>query len=214
MHLTCTEAYVVTAGRGRLQTLSAAGPTTQELSPGDVVWFTPGTIHRAVNDGDLQVLVIMQNGGLPEAGDAVMTFPPSYLTTEHYPATASILDADGQPDQERARARRDLALQGFTELLHQWNVGNHAALDDFYHAAAALVAPRLKEWKRVVEDGAAAAAAATLDQIEALHRVDASHLSRAQVNRIANPGSETLGMCGFLRAYDPLRRLGPERPAP
>lgn len=206
MHLTCTEAYVVIGGRGRLQTLNHTGPSVQDLVPGDVVWFTPGTIHRAINDGDLHVLVIMQNSGLPEAGDAVLTFPPEYLTTEHYAAAVAVLDPDGQPSGERARARRDLAVAGFTELRNQWQAGNQSALDDFYRRATELVAPRLGAWRKLVEDGAAATTAAALDHIDALGRADATHLIRASVNRIPAPAETTLGMCGYLHAYDPVRR--------
>ena len=211
MHLTCSEAYLVLQGRGRLETLSRSGPTTQVLTPGDIVWFTPGTIHRAVNDGDLQVLVIMQNSGLPEAGDAVMTFPPAHLTRDTYPVAASLVGADNTPSPERARARRDLAIEGFTTLLHQWELGNPQALEAFYGAAADLVAPRLAEWERIVEDGAAAAAEAALVQIEALRHGDTSHLELASVHRLAGPPGNTLGMCGFLTAYDPARR-GVPRP--
>ncbi|HEU5428053.1 MAG TPA: cupin domain-containing protein [Actinocrinis sp.] len=210
MHLACTEAYVVVGGRGRLQTLNHTGPSVQELNPGDVVWFTPGTIHRAINDGDLHVLVIMQNGGLPEAGDAIMTFPPECLTAEHYRTAASVLDDDGKPSEGRARRRRDLAVEGFTELVRQWELGSHCALDAFYDAAAALVAPRLTQWRALIEQGAVATAAAALGHIEALRAADTTHLKRAAVDRIPSPPQTTLGMCGFLRAYDPLRRLGPQ----
>lgn len=210
MHLTCTEAYVVISGRGRLQTLSHSGPTVQNLEPGDVVWFTPGTIHRAVNDGDLRVLVIMQNSGLPEAGDAVMTFPPAHLTAEGYRNAASVLGADGEPSEQRAQARRDLAVEGFTELLLQWEQGNHTALDEFHQRAAALVSPRLAEWRRLIEDGAAAVAAAAVDHVDALQDGRLTHLRDASVQRIPSPPRTTLGMCGFLHAYDPVRRLGPD----
>lgn len=211
MHLTCTEAYVVLGGLGRLQTLNHTGPSVQELNPGDVVWFTPGTIHRAINDGDLHVLVIMQNSGLPEAGDAVMTFPPEYLSAERYGATASVLDDGRNPSEERARARRDLAVEGFCELLRQCEAGDYSALDHFYRQAAALVAPHLDTWQKLVEEGAAAAAAKALEQIDALRAADAGHLKHAAVNRIASPPQTTLGMCGFLHAYDVARRRGPQR---
>jgi mannose-6-phosphate isomerase-like protein (cupin superfamily) len=208
-HLTCTEAYVVVGGRGRLQTLNHTGPSVQELAPGDVVWFTPGTIHRAINDGDLHVIVIMQNSGLPEAGDAVMTFPPEYLTAENYPAAASVLSPHGVPSSERARARRDLAVKGFGELLRQWQAGNHSALEHFYRQAATLVAPRLTEWRKLIEAGAAATAATALQHLDALGRADTTHLGRASVNRIPALSETDLGMCGYLHAYDPVRRLGP-----
>ncbi|MEV6790778.1 cupin domain-containing protein [Streptomyces sp. NPDC051320] len=209
LHLACAECYVVVGGRGRLVTLSPAGIQESTLQAGDVVWFTPGTIHRAVNDGELRVVVVMQNGGLPEAGDAVMTFPAEHLTPGAYPAAASVLDARGRPDRNRARARRDLAVQGFLELQRQWRQGNSGALDDFYRAAAALVRPRLEAWEKTVQEGAAAAARTTLRQIDALRAGDWAHLRHAEVSRIAEPPQQSLGMCGFLRAYDPIRRAGP-----
>ncbi|WP_327692475.1 cupin domain-containing protein [Streptomyces sp. NBC_00459] len=201
MHLACAECYVVVSGHGRLETLDHQGPATTELLPGDVVSFTPGTIHRAVNDGDLRVIVVMQNSGLPEAGDAVMTFPPQYLSPDAYPATASLLDADGSPSPERARARRDLAVEGFTELKRQWRLGNHSAYEDFCAAAVRLVQPRLDTWEKTVNDGALTAARTALRQIDALRHDDFHHLSDAKVSRIAQPPRQTLGMCGFLHAY-------------
>src|SRR3954447_7034741 len=80
LHTASAEAYVVQQGRGRLETLDSGGFNTIALEPGVVLWFTPGTIHRAINNsGDLRVLVVMQNAGLPENGDAVMTFPAEHL---------------------------------------------------------------------------------------------------------------------------------------
>jgi len=79
VHLASTEGYVVLAGHGRLQTLGTRGYTESELHPGDCLWFTPGIIHRLVNEGGLRLLVVMSNAGLPEAGDAVLTFPPEIL---------------------------------------------------------------------------------------------------------------------------------------
>lgn len=211
MHLTCAECYVVVSGRGRLETLNHQGHTTTELHPGDTVWFTPGTIHRAVNDEDLRVIVVMQNSGLPEAGDAVMTFPPEYLSPETYPDAASLLDADGNPSPERARARRDLAVEGFTELKRQWRRGNRSAYQDFCAAAVRLVHPRLDTWEKTVNDGALAAAHTALRQINALRRDDFDYLLDAEVSRIAQPPQQTLGMCGFLRAYHPTHREWSER---
>jgi mannose-6-phosphate isomerase-like protein (cupin superfamily) len=65
VHLASTEGYVVLAGHGRLQTLGARGYTESELHPGDCLWFTPGIIHRLVNEGGLRLLVVMSNAGLP-----------------------------------------------------------------------------------------------------------------------------------------------------
>ena len=81
LHTVCTEAYAVIGGTGSLQTLTRAGFQEVPLRAGSVVWFTPGTIHRAVNtDGSLRVLVVMANAGLPEAGEAVLTFPPEIVS--------------------------------------------------------------------------------------------------------------------------------------
>ncbi|MFJ9558988.1 cupin domain-containing protein [Streptomyces fuscichromogenes] len=208
MHLACAECYVVVSGRGRLETLSHQGHQVTPLAPGDVVWFTPGTIHRAVNDGDLRVLVVMQNSGLPEAGDAVMTFPPEHLTPQTYPATASVLDDSGRASPERARARRDLALEGFAELTRQWRQGNQTAYDDFCRSATTVVRPHLAAWEETVQAGPVASAQRSLRQISALAHGDWSHLLAAEVTRIAQPEEQSLGMCGYLRAYDPIRRAG------
>ncbi|MEV8230245.1 cupin domain-containing protein [Streptomyces sp. NPDC079167] len=208
MHLTCSECYVVVSGRGRLETLNQEGHRVSDLRPGDVVWFGPGTIHRAINDGDLRVVVVMQNSGLPEAGDAVMTFPPEHLTPERYPLAASVVDSAGAPSQERARERRDLALGGFAELTRQWRCGDRSGYEDFCRAAARLVQPRLETWAGTVHDGALAAAQTSLRQIDALKSDDVSHLFEAVVTRIEQPSQQMLGMCGFLRAYDPVRRAG------
>ncbi|WP_420823807.1 cupin domain-containing protein, partial [Streptomyces torulosus] len=92
MHLTCSEGYVVTGGRGAVQTLTASGFEVTPLTPGTIAWFTPGTIHRLVNEDELRITVLMQNSGLPEAGDAVLTLPPRYLADpETYAAATRIL---------------------------------------------------------------------------------------------------------------------------
>ncbi|MEU1305888.1 cupin domain-containing protein, partial [Streptomyces shenzhenensis] len=113
LHLTCSEGYVVTAGRGAVQTLTTSGYQETPLEPGTVAWFTPGTIHRLINDGGLEITVVMQNSGLPEAGDAVLTLPQDLLTDTGTYADAVRIPADA-PEAEQAevaRARRDLATR-------------------------------------------------------------------------------------------------------
>lgn len=206
MHLCCSECYIVVSGTGRLQTLTAGGFAESPLRQGDVVWFTPGTIHRAVNDGDLHVVVVMQNSGLPEAGDAVLTLPPGHLADrETYERAISLAGPDGAPSEQRARARRDLAVEGFTELTRRVQAGDGAALTDFHAAAAALVRPRVASWRTRWEDGAATVARRTGEQIDALARGDHTHLLDATVSRIEQPAPTALGMCGFLAPYDPAR---------
>jgi mannose-6-phosphate isomerase-like protein (cupin superfamily) len=200
LHLTCSEAYVVTGGRGAVQTLTTSGYQVTPLAPGTVAWFTPGTIHRLVNEDDLRITVLMQNSGLPEAGDAVLTLPPEYLTDPETYAAATAIPADA-PEAEReriARARRDLALKGYHALRQATGPEPLAA---FHRAAAALVRPRLADWRERWRRGAQAAAAATGEQLDRLERGDATHLGEAVVRSEQPYEQGTFGMCGRLDVY-------------
>ncbi|WP_222195841.1 cupin domain-containing protein [Modestobacter italicus] len=205
LHLCCSEAYVVISGRGRLQTLTVEGGAAElPLTAGDVVWFTPGTIHRAVNDGDLQVVVVMENSGLPEAGDAVLTLPAEHLRDpDAYAAATSLAGPDGRPSPERARARRDLAVAGFLELRERTAAGDTGALTAFHEAAAALVRPRVPDWRERWASGALAAAQRTGDRLDALADGEALHLRGAKVHGLSSRAEPVLGMCGFLSPYLP-----------
>nr|WP_269330429.1 cupin domain-containing protein [Kineosporia babensis] len=206
MHLCCTEAYIVVSGAGRLQTLTTDGFAEQTLSAGDVVWFTPGTIHRAVNDGDLKVLVLMQNSGLPEAGDAVLTFPPEHLTDRE-----TYEKARSAPTADRARARRDLAVEGFQVLRQAAEKGDFAPLEAFHASSVGLVTSLLGDWRNILATGAGAAVDATAAQLAALATGDHSHLRQAAVQRMERPAEEKFGMCGYLNAY-PVPGGSPEPP--
>jgi mannose-6-phosphate isomerase-like protein (cupin superfamily) len=200
IHLVCAEAYAVVGGSGCVQTLTAGGYAEVPLTAGAVVWFTPGTIHRLVNDGDLHIVVIMQNSGLPEAGDAVFTFPPDVLADPHAYGRAAALD--GEPGSAALR-RRDLALQGYVSLRERVRGGDAGALKDFYRAARALKADSLEEWTRRWKAGPMAAAAETGDQLARLRDGDWSHLTEAAVHSLAPPAEAAFGMCGRLDTYDP-----------
>jgi mannose-6-phosphate isomerase-like protein (cupin superfamily) len=201
MHLACSEAYVVTGGRGAVQTLTASGYEVTPLEAGTVAWFTPGTIHRLVNEGDLRITVLMQNSGLPEAGDAVLTLPPEYLTDPETYARATVIPADApEEEQERvARARRDLAMEGFRALRE---AEGPQALSAFLRAAAALVRPRIAEWRERWRRGAEAAAAATGVQLDALERGEYPHLADAVVRSEQPAAHGKFGMCGRLDVYE------------
>lgn len=200
MHLTCSEAYVVTGGRGAVQTLTVSGYAVTPLAPGTVARFTPGTIHRLVDEGGLRITVLMQNSGLPEAGDAVLTLPPEYLTDPETYAAATRIPPDApREEQERAaRARRDLAVEGYRALR---DASGPEPLAAFHRAAAALVRPRLAEWRARWERGARAAAAATGEQLDRLERGDVSHLADAVVRAEEPSAHGKFGMCGRLDVY-------------
>lgn len=212
-HLVCTEAYVVQQGHGVVQTLDATGFAEHELSPGRVVWFSPGVIHRLINRShDLEILVVMQNAGLPEAGDFVLTFPEHVLRDPAAYAEASALargDFVYARGLEAAQRRRDLAVQGFAEWKQRFDVDGPAALEVLYRAATTLALKRLPHWRELVQRGPAAAVAATQIQLESLARGDAAHLAHGRVAEMNAPAPGTpgtdrpLGMCGTLGLYTP-----------
>lgn len=206
IHLCCTEAYVVVGGRGAVQTLSGQGFAEHELRPGAVLWFTPGTVHRLINHGDLDIVVFMGNSGLPEAGDAVLTFPMEVLTDPAAYAAAVALPNGGAPgtDVTTAYRRRDLAVEGFQTLRAALERDGTRAMGRFYAAAAALKRPVLDHWRTRWEDGAFRAAQTTGVQLDALARGDPSHLADARVHSLPGPTEEgRLGMCGLLNTYLP-----------
>lgn len=219
IHLACTEAYVVTAGRGAAQTLSVAdGYAETPLEPGAIAWFTPGTVHRMVNgagpedgggvagdnDADgLRVTVLMQNGGLPEAGDAVFTFPPEVLADpDAYAAAAALPAKEGPEADSAARKRRDLAVEGYLPLREALLAGDTAPLRAFHAAAARIVAPKVAAWRSRWRDGALAAAERTGRHLDALAAADASHLADGRSHAAVPTRHGGYGMCGRREEYE------------
>jgi mannose-6-phosphate isomerase-like protein (cupin superfamily) len=207
VHLACTEAYVVVEGRGAVHTLTAEGLRRTPLSAGSVVWFGPGTIHRAVNeDGALRAMVLMQNSGLPEAGDAVLTFPPEVLADRGaYRRAVSLAEASAShaADEDAARRRRDLAVRGFLRLAERVDSGEVAALEEFYRQAIALVADRVDGWAKIVADGPGEAVRRTGEHLAAIREGRVDHLLAATVRAetAPEPDDRRYGMCGRLDTY-------------
>lgn len=202
VHTVCSEAYAVVAGHGLVQTLDADGYHETPLEPGALVWFTPGTIHRVVNgDGALEILVLMQNAGLPEAGDLVITFPDELLTHPDRYRDAATLPAGAattaDPD-DAARRRRDLAVEGFLAL-RDGEAAGRRALRRFHERAAALVRPHLDDWRRVWEAGPLAEALATGTHLDHLAAGRADHLGDAATHHLGpHRGERRYGCCGLL----------------
>ncbi|BCY12050.1 cupin domain-containing protein [Actinoplanes sp. L3-i22] len=189
LHTTSTEAYVVIGGTGAVQTLDPSGFRETPLAAGSTVWFTPGVIHRAINHGGLELIVVMSNAGLPESGDAVMTFPPEVVgDPERYRSAATLVPP---VTEDRVRARRALALDGFERLRTD-------GLDVFYARAAALVRPRIDQWRAIV----AAQPPRSDAVLDALAGGDARHLWEAGVFSAPESASRGWGMCGRLGAHD------------
>ena len=177
VHLACTEAYVVVRGEGELHTLTIAGLERRPLRPGIVVWFAPGTVHRAIDlDGALEVVVVTQNSGMVEAGDVVPTFPP-----EHLESPEAYRLATRAEDEPGARQRRDLAIEGFEALADAVNAGEPAALAGFYRQAVQLRSELYGGWDKVLRSGALAAAERTAGDLWALRQGRIDHLLEAAV---------------------------------
>ena len=184
-------------------------------------WFTPGTIHRLVNEGDLRLFVVMQNAGLPGHGDAVLTFPPGILADPDAYARAATLpspepvasgsagstggDSAGR-DAVAAAARRraGLAVEGYLALRERMLESGPGALDDFYAAALRLAGQRADDWR----DRWRAGALATGDHLDEIGAGVAGHLDAAGLWRIERPAEErSYGMCGRLTTYPAARAV-------
>jgi mannose-6-phosphate isomerase-like protein (cupin superfamily) len=208
LHTASTEAYVVLEGTGRLETLDSRGFTTTDLAPGTVVWFTPGTVHRAINDsGDLKVLIVMQNAGLPENGDAVMTFPLEHLVDVETYSRAAVLpskDADGgDPAAEAAaRRRRDLALEGYLELKEAVMKSGVSALAEFHAAAVRLVSGRAGTWRGYLADGAARQAELTQGNLDSLESMESFYLQDSRTTMGERKTRRIYGMCGRIQTWE------------
>jgi len=207
LHTACTEAYWVVGGTGMVQTLTTSGFEEVVLEPGAFVWFTPGTIHRLINRGDLEILVLMQNAGLPEAGDMVITFPPEVVASAHAYAEAAVLPEDERTtfgSGQAARARRDLAVPPFNNLRRATEDGDPGPLRAFHEAAARLVQPHIADWTKRWQDGPLREVERTGDLLRALAEGDPDHLAEAGVHRLAPPAAERrMGCCGTLGTFLP-----------
>jgi mannose-6-phosphate isomerase-like protein (cupin superfamily) len=209
LHTVSTEGYLVLSGAGRLQTLSGEGYRELPLEPGTVLWFTPGTVHRLVNERELEILVVMSNAGLPEAGDAVFTFPPEVLADPQLYEKAATLPAtnDREALAEAARRRRDLAIEGYLALRERVRAVGPIALDHVYQSAAALVQDRVPQWRKLWRDGPLARAVDTGDHLDVLADGRSGHLAMSAVHAAA-PSEPRFGMCGHLYTWD-LRSPAP-----
>ncbi len=201
LHLACSETYVPLAGDGAVELIDATGYRRIALRPDRLLAFTPGTVHRLINlDGALEVLVIMQNAGLPELGDAVMTFPDEVLAD-----TARYRGAAEADTFERARERRDLGVRGFMELRASYERSaqqGRAALDALHRRAAAIVKSDLPQWEAVVRRGPLREAERSLAAIAALQAGRHDSLTDAHAWQTQAEPAAALGMCGQITRFD------------
>jgi mannose-6-phosphate isomerase-like protein (cupin superfamily) len=210
LHFACSEAYFVVAGEGAVQTLCHTGSREVSLKPGCLVWFTPGLIHRLINhDGNLEIYVVMENAGLPEQGDSLLTFAPRYLNDERTYLDVASLSPTGAVyanSEEAARRRRDLAVEGFLALRRAFESDGTAALTEFYERAVRLIKPKAPEWRQRWQLGPVSTIQRTEGYLDALAAGSGDYLSSGSVFEIpVDVARETrkLGFCGTLRTYFP-----------
>jgi mannose-6-phosphate isomerase-like protein (cupin superfamily) len=210
LHFACSEAYFVIAGEGAVQTLCQSGFRELSLKPGCIVWFTPGLIHRLINrDGNLEIYVVMENAGLPEHGDSLLTFPAHYLKDERTYLDVASLSPTGAVyanSEEAARRRRDLAVQGFLALRQAFETDGAAALCEFYERAVRLMKPKAPEWRQLWKTGPVSTIHRTESYLDALAKGSAGYLSSGSVFEMPvdmERENRKLGFCGTLRTYLP-----------
>jgi mannose-6-phosphate isomerase-like protein (cupin superfamily) len=210
LHFACCEAYFVVAGEGAVQTLGQSGFREVPLKAGYVVWFTPGLIHRLINhDGHLEIYVVMENAGLPEHGDSLLTFPADYLKDERTYLDVASLSPTGAvfaDSEEAARCRRDLAVQGFLALRQGFEAKGAPALHEFYEQAVRLMKPKAPEWRQVWQSGPASTIHRTESYLDALAGGSAGYLCSGSVFEMpvdVERENRKLGFCGTLRTYLP-----------
>jgi hypothetical protein len=154
-------------------------------------------------DGNLEILAIMQNSGLPERGDNVVTFPEEWLANDEAFAGAMTVKSI-----EEAFRRRNRGVAGFLQIkaaFESSKEAGQAALDRFYQLAEERTAPYRAKWREIVASGAVLEAHHSLTQLDLLEAHDIRYLHNSQYSVINANEGETLGFCGHLNRYfDPV----------
>lgn len=199
VHLLCTEMYYVLAGGGAVEMIDSGGFRRVDVTAGEALVFSPGTVHRLINpDGDLEILVLMQNSGLPERGDNVVCFSEQWLASDEAYADAMRVTAI-----DEAYRRRDRGVEGFNALATAFErdiESGRSVLKRFYALAEQRTRSQRGVWRETVQRGAGAALEETWAHLAQLERHDTAYLRDAAQTRL-QPRETTLGFCGHLNRY-------------
>ena len=206
-HLACTEMYFVLSGSGAVEIIDSNGFQKIDLPTHSAFLFSAGSLHRLLNPNrDMEILIVMQNSGLPERGDTVATFPDEILSDDlryHKMMRAGSL-AD-------ALNRRDRSVDGFLALKAAFarsQAEGRTALERVYSLGRARTASHHKEWYDVIAKGAFAEAQENLHQVIDITAGKLGHLFEARNFFIPAQHSNTVGFCGTLNRYfDPATVL-------
>ncbi len=209
VHFLCTEMYFVTEGSGWVEIIDMAGLDRVELHKNSALIFSPGTIHRLINpNGNLELFIVMQNSGLPERGDNVVSFAEAWMSTDaHYKEAMHVATP------EDARLRRDRGVEGFNHIQAAFDSSpaeGQATLKRFYQLASERTASLRSEWEKIVREGALAEATQTLERLDAFNNGSFDHLGDARHFAIQPQDYAALGFCGTLNRYFDPATLTPE----
>jgi mannose-6-phosphate isomerase-like protein (cupin superfamily) len=209
VHAITDEAYFCVAGEGYLELHDLDhGYRPVPLSPGAFVQFSPGTLHRVVSTGGLQVVVIMGNAGLAERGDARIYFGAEVDgDPDRYAELAALPKVKGRPG---ALERRDASVSAYMNLMALKDSDHEAYLAElkrFVDCHFAAAAEKRETFEAVVQAGPVAWAETALARVRSLP----DHpLAPQTVGQPAAPdGEPILGMCGLLRPVETLTETVP-----
>lgn len=200
MHLLCSEMYFVLSGSGFVDMIDWHGFSRHPLQAHSALVFSPGTLHRLINpEGDLELLITMQNSGLPERGDNVVSFEEEILADD-----LAYQRAMAASSFEEAYARRDRGVEGFLALKAAFDQSlehGRQRLERFFEQATSRTKPLRSQWQHVIEQGALSEARQSLNHLQHLNRQQFDYLRGAQHFAIAPSAYTTPGFCGALNRY-------------
>ena len=199
VHAISDEAYYVISGTGAVELHDLEhGFRSVPLARGSYVQFPPGTLHRSVSTGGLEVLALMSNAGLAEHGDARIYFGRE--VDEASTEFERLVALPGTRGLEGALERRDASVRAYLRLLDLWR--SHRAayrveLARFVELHRSRVATRRAEFERIVTQGPGQWLRVTLDRLEVPIAGESGSARQDE--------SETkLGMCGTLKQFHGL----------
>lgn len=210
VHAITDEAYFCVAGQGYLELHDLDhGYRPVPLSPGAYVQFSPGTLHRVVSTGGLQVVVIMGNAGLAERGDARIYFGAAVDDDpDRYAELAALPKVKGRAG---ALERRDASVSAYMTLMALKDSDHRAylaELERFVRCHFAAAAAKRDAFEEVVRAGPVAWAETALERVRSMP--DQTLAPQTLGQPAAANGEPALGMCGLLRPVDDLTDALPD----
>jgi mannose-6-phosphate isomerase-like protein (cupin superfamily) len=197
IHGLTDEGYYTIAGAGALELHDPEhGFRSVPLTPGNYVQFTPGTLHRTVSEGGLEVLVIMGNAGLAERGDARIYFGAAVDDDPAEYARLAALPREG--GLKGALERRDASVAAYmalTGLFERDRAAYDAELARFLEVHRRDLAARRDQFGQVIETSLEHWLGVAHERIDGLAAAPGAAQGQATDQTRGGP---KYGMCGIL----------------